>query len=53
MSVKQQEYGRITNEEEVTRIAQVTIDNICDFTRKSISDLEKYTGYIHAIDLIA
>jgi hypothetical protein len=44
-SVIQQEYGTITNKEEVTIIAQMTINNIRDFTRKSrISDLDKYTG---------
>jgi hypothetical protein len=53
-SVLQQEYGRITNKEEETTIAQITINNLCDFTRKSIiSGLDKYTGDINAIDFIA
>ena len=54
MSVLQQEYGRITNKEEVTRIAQITINNLCDFTRKSIiSDLDNFRKDIKAIDFIA
>ena len=54
MSVTQQEYCRITNEEEVTRIAQITINNLCDFTRKSIiSDLDNFRKDIKAIDFIA
>jgi hypothetical protein len=39
---------------EGTRIAQITIKYRFEFTRKSIiSDLNKYTGDINAIDLIA
>jgi hypothetical protein len=44
-SVIQQEYGRITNKEEVSRIAQININNLYDFKRKSlINNLDKHTG---------
>jgi hypothetical protein len=53
-SVIQQEYGRITNMEEVTRISQIKINNFSSFTRKSlIRGLDRYTGDINAIDFIA
>jgi hypothetical protein len=32
--VIQQEYDKITSREEVTRVAQITINNLCDHTRK-------------------
>jgi hypothetical protein len=45
--------GRITNKQEVTRISQITINNVCDFIRKSIiGDLDKFRGNIKAIDFI-
>jgi hypothetical protein len=54
MSVIQQEYGRKTNKEEVTRIAHITINNLCNFTRKSIkSNLDNFRKDINAIDFIA
>jgi hypothetical protein len=32
----EQEYDKITKREEVTKIAQLTINNLCDFTRETI-----------------
>ena len=32
----EQEYARFTTREYVTRIAQMTINNLCDYTRRSI-----------------
>ena len=53
-NVVQQEYHRITKKEQVTRMAQITINNICDYTRKSIlSDPEKHSGNIIVTNLIA
>ena len=49
-----QEYAKITKKEEVTRIAQITINNLCDYTRKVIiSNYEQYTGDINAVNYIS
>ena len=34
----EQEYARITSREEVTRVAQITINELNDYTRKIISE---------------
>jgi hypothetical protein len=34
--VIQQKYDKITKKEDVTRKAQITINNLCDFTKKTI-----------------
>ena len=50
----QQEYAKITNKEEVTRVAQITINNLCDFTRRSIiRNCENYKGDTNAVNFIA
>jgi hypothetical protein len=50
----QQEYDKITKNEEVTKVAQITINSLCDFTRSSIVDnLKKYTGDANAVNFIA
>jgi hypothetical protein len=50
----QQEYDKITNKEEVTRIAQVTINSLCDYTRNTIvNNLDPYTGDLNAVNFIA
>ena len=50
----QQEYHSITKKEGVTRSAQITINDICDYTRESIKmDLERYVNNIIATNLIA
>jgi hypothetical protein len=50
----QQEYDKITKKEEVTRIAQLTINNLCDYTRGTIvNNLDKYTIDVNAINFIA
>ena len=50
----QQEYDKITKKEEVTRVAQITINNLCDYTRRTISNnLDKYTGDVNAVNFIA
>ena len=52
--VVQQEYHSITKKEGVTRSAQITINDICDYTRESIKmDLERYVNNIIATNLIA
>ncbi len=33
--VIQQEYDKLTKKEEVTRIAQIAINNLCDFTKNN------------------
>ena len=43
----EQEYARITDTKEITRIAQQTINNLCDYTRKNI----KYLKYINIVDI--
>ena len=35
----EQEYARITDKEEITRTAQQTINNMCDYMRKNIKYL--------------
>jgi hypothetical protein len=50
----QQEYDKITKIEEVTRIAQITINSICDYTRSTIvSNLDKYMRDVNAVNFIA
>ncbi len=50
----QQEYDKITKKEEVTRVAQITINNLCDYTRSTITNnLDKYTNDINAVNFIA
>ena len=52
--VIQQEYAKITKIEEVTKIAQITINNLCDYTRKIIiGNSDKYSGDIRAVNFIA
>jgi hypothetical protein len=49
----QQEYDKIMKKEEVTRIAQIAINNLCDFTRSSITNnLDKYINDINAVNFI-
>jgi hypothetical protein len=53
-SVLQQEYDQINKKEEVTRIAKISINKICDFTRETIgSNFDNYTVYINAVNFIA
>jgi hypothetical protein len=47
----QQEYDKITKKEEVTRVPQITINNLCDYTRSKI--VNKYTGDVNAVNFIA
>jgi hypothetical protein len=54
ITVIQQEYDKITKKGEVTRIAQITINNMCDFTGKTIiGNCDSYTSdikhYFHSI----
>ncbi len=50
----QQEYDKITKKEEVTRVAQITINNLCDYTRNTIVyNLDKYMGEVNAVNFIA
>jgi hypothetical protein len=50
----QQEYDKLTKKEEVTRIAQITINCLCDYTRNTkVSSLDKYTGDVNAVNFIA
>ncbi len=50
-SVTQQLYDKITEKEEVTRIAQKIINGLCDFIRKSIiNHFESHTGDIIAVN---
>ena len=50
----QQEYEKVTKLEEVTRVAQITINNLCDYTRNTIIDsVDKYIGDINAVNFIA
>jgi hypothetical protein len=50
----QQEYNKITKKEEVTRVAQIMINNLCDYTRSTtVNNLDKYTGDINAVNSIA
>jgi hypothetical protein len=52
--VIQQEYDKITKKEEVTRIAQITINSLCDYTRSTlVNNLDKYTGDVNAVNFIA
>jgi hypothetical protein len=38
----QKEYDKITKKEEVTRVAQITINSLCDYTRRTIvNNLDK------------
>jgi hypothetical protein len=38
----QQEYGKITKKEEVTRVAQLTIKSLCVYTRSTVvNNLDK------------
>ena len=37
-SCVKKEYDKITNREEITRIAQITINSQCDHTRKTIME---------------
>jgi hypothetical protein len=46
----QQEYDKITKREEVMRIAQITINSLCDYTRSAVVDnLDKYRGDVNAV----
>jgi hypothetical protein len=50
----QQEYDKTTKLEEVTRVAQITINSLCDYTRSTIvNNLDKYTGDVNAVNFIA
>ena len=50
----QQEYDKITKKEEVTKVAQTTINSICDYTRATIvNNLDKYIGDVNAVNFIA
>ena len=50
----QQEYDKITKLEEVTRVAQITINSLCDYTRCTIvNNLDKYIGDVNAVNFIA
>jgi hypothetical protein len=50
----QQECDKITKLEEVTGLAQLTINSLCDYTRSTIiSNLDKYMGDINAVNYIA
>jgi hypothetical protein len=50
----QQEYDKITKKEEVTRVAQITINSLCDYTRSTIvNNMEKYRGDLNAVNFIA
>jgi hypothetical protein len=50
----QQEYDKITKIEEVTRVAQITINSLCDYTRSTIvNNLDKFTGDVNAVNFIA
>ncbi len=50
----QQEYDKITEKEEVMRVAQITINNLCDFIRGTIAgNLEKYMGDVNVVNFIA
>jgi hypothetical protein len=50
----QQEYDKITKKEEVTKIAQLTINNLSDFTRKTIICIcVGYTGSKNAIKFMS
>jgi hypothetical protein len=50
----QQEYDKITKLEEVTRVAQITINSLCDYTRNIVvNNLDKYTGDVNAVNFIA
>ena len=52
--VIQQEYDKISKKEEVTKVAQITINNLCDFNRKIIiSKRENYSGDVNTINYIA
>ena len=37
-SVIRQEYARFTKHEEVTRVAQITLNNLCDYTSRKIGN---------------
>jgi hypothetical protein len=50
----QQEYDKISKKEEITKIAQLTINNLCDFTRRTIlSNLDKYKREAHSVNFMA
>jgi hypothetical protein len=50
----QQEYDKITKLEEVTRVAQITINSLCDYTRsKILNNMDKYTDDVNAVNFIA
>ena len=50
----EKEYDNITNKEEITRIAQITINNLCDHTRKTIMEnIQEATNDASAIQFIA
>ncbi len=52
--VIQQEYDKITKIEEVTKIAQTTINNLCDYNRKIIiSKSDNYLGDVNVVNYIA
>jgi hypothetical protein len=49
-----QKYDKIIKKVEITKIAQITINNICDFTRSTIVNiLDKYIGDVNAVNFIA
>jgi hypothetical protein len=50
----QQEYDKITKQEEVTRVAQITINILCDYTRSTIlNNLYIYSRDVNAVNFIA
>jgi hypothetical protein len=49
----QQEYDKITKKEEVTRVAQITINSLCDYTSTKVNNPDKYTGDVNAVNFIA
>jgi hypothetical protein len=50
----QQAYDKITKKEEVTRIAQVTTNILCDFMRQSIVEsCDNYTVDTNTVNFIA
>ena len=48
------EYDKITNKKEIARIAQITIDSLCDHTRKTIMEnIEEATNDVGVIQFFA
>ena len=52
--LEKNQFDKITKKEEITRVAQVTINNLCDYTRSTVvNDLDKYTGDVNAVNFIS